>query len=260
VQGALRAAPGEQSARAGVRPGERPLLLVDIDGVLSLFGFSSSSIPEGRFHSIDGIPHFLSTTASQHLLSLVSLFDLVWASGWEEKADEYLPHLLGLPRGLPFLSFSRTLDGVGGVGATGAGDPAASDPEAGDPGAVQTGARITRAHWKLDAIDAYAGPDRPLAWIDDAFNDACLEWAKTRGARTLLVQTAPATGLTEREAARLREWSAACPSSGASSPVPYSSAGGSPSAISSSASSSTNPGSESPAPIFSREARSASNS
>jgi len=159
----------------------RPLLLVDIDGVVSLFGFPPSERPEGVFHSIDGIPHLLSTAAARHLLDLVSVFELAWCSGWEEKANEYLPHLLGLPT-MPFLSFDRS------------------------PGR-------SNAHWKLNAIDAFAGPARPLAWIDDAFNDACHEWAAARGAPTLLVQTEPATGLTEREAVLLRDWapSAAAP-------------------------------------------------
>ena len=170
----------------------RPLLLVDIDGVISLFGFSAGDLRagmrdaqrEGRFHSIDGIPHFLSTAAAENLLSLVSVFDLAWCSGWEEKADEYLPHLLGLPAGLPFLRFERDgmYDGV---------------------------ARVTRAHWKLDAIDAFAGPRRPLAWIDDAFNEACHAWAAARGGPTLLVQTAPEIGFTRREALQLTEWAGA---------------------------------------------------
>ncbi len=43
--------------------------MVDIDGVISLFGgvragigsqIDSSTRPDGVFHSIDGIPHFLS--------------------------------------------------------------------------------------------------------------------------------------------------------------------------------------------------------
>ena len=51
-----------------------------------------------RFHSIDGIPHFLSATAAAHLLELAEHFELVWASGWEEKANEHLPHLLGPAR------------------------------------------------------------------------------------------------------------------------------------------------------------------
>jgi hypothetical protein len=151
--------------------------MIDIDGVISLFGFSAHSRPDGSFHSIDGIFHFLSSAAAAHLLALVSVFDLVWASGWEEKANEYLPHLLGLPAPLPFLRFSR---GAGGT-------------------------RSTNAHWKLQAIEDYAGP-RPLAWIDDAFNDACHAWAQARPAPTLLVQTNPAVGLTEHETDLLLDW------------------------------------------------------
>jgi hypothetical protein len=160
----------------------KPLLMVDIDGVLSLFGFPVHDPPEGSWHSIDGIPHFLSAAAARHLLALVSLFEPVWCSGWEEKADEHLPHLLGLPRGLPHLSFER------GAAA----------------------GESLHGHWKLAAIDAYAGV-RPLAWIDDCIDHACEDWAQARTARTLLVHTSPARGLTEREAAQLCAWA---PSSG----------------------------------------------
>ena len=165
--------------------------MVDIDGVISLFGFPGSALPvpptgasthagapAGSFHSIDGIPHFLSSTAASHLLALGSIFDLVWASGWEEKANEYLPHLLGLAEPLPFLRFERR---------TGAG-------------------KSMNAHWKLAAIDDYAGA-RSLAWIDDAFDASCHEWSIARSAPTLLVQTSPAVGLTERETNRLLDWS-----------------------------------------------------
>ena len=177
----------------GVRaPGEtaqKPLLMVDIDGVISLFGVPGHAPPrpapgspggpgperpEGALHSIDGTPHFLSSTAAAHLLGLAQDFDLVWASGWEERAEEHLPRLLGLPEGLPFLRFERS------------------------PGRGH-------AHWKLAAIDAYAGL-RPLAWIDDAFNQACHDWASERPSPTLLVSTAPEEGLTVREAELLAGW------------------------------------------------------
>jgi hypothetical protein len=171
------AQPTPHAARAGAldptRTGERPLLLVDVDGVISLFGFEGSERPAGSFHWIDGMPHFLSAAAGEHLLSLREDFELVWASGWEERANEYLPHLLGVPE-LPHLRFERA------VGRA-------------------------NAHWKLDAIDAHAG-ERPLAWVDDAFNEACHEWAGARSAPTLLVQTAPASGLTPREAQLLLSW------------------------------------------------------
>jgi hypothetical protein len=175
----------------GSQDGSRPLLLVDIDGVISLFGLCLDAAGQprgvdGSFHSIDGIPHFLSSTAAAHLLALAPLFDLVWASGWEEKADEHLPHLLGLPAALPFLRFSRRpLPVAGGAGG-----------------------RVTSGHWKLDAIDAYAGR-RPLAWIDDALGPACQQWAAARPAPTLLVPTAPELGLTSREAQLLADWALA---------------------------------------------------
>jgi hypothetical protein len=150
--------------------------MVDVDGVISLFGadWRTRDPGEGSFHSIEGIPHFLSSTAAAHLLDLGRDFDLVWASGWEERADEHLPHLLGLPRGLPFLRFERSV----GRG---------------------------NAHWKLQAIERHAG-DRPLAWVDDALDERCREWALARRFPTLLVQTAPEQGLTGREAIELRSW------------------------------------------------------
>jgi Swiss Army Knife RNA repair-like protein len=152
----------------------KPLLLVDIDGVLSLWGFGMDGWPtDGAWHQIDGISHFLSGRAARHLQALCERYDPVWCSGWEEKADEHLPHLLGLPR-FPHLSFDR------------------------NPGRGNS-------HWKLAAIDAYAG-QRPLAWIDDAFNDACHTWAAERSAPTLLVRTAHTTGLDDDAAAELTAW------------------------------------------------------
>jgi hypothetical protein len=170
------------TARRAVRPvtesarmQDKPVLFVDIDGVISLWGFASNDRPAGSLHNVDGAIHFLSADAGMHLLALARRFDIVWCSGWEEKADEHLPLALDLPRGLPFLSFDR------------------------NPGRGH-------GHWKLPAIDAYAGPDRPLAWIDDAHDDACRAWAARRAAPTLLVATSPATGLTHVHAARLQAW------------------------------------------------------
>jgi hypothetical protein len=156
----------------------RPLLLVDIDGVVSLFGFDHRQPPPGRFVSVDGLVHYLSQGAAEQLLALGHRFELTWCSGWEEKADEHLPQALGLPAGLPHLSFT---DG---------GD---------QPG----------RHWKLDAIDAFAGPDRPLAWVDDTHDESCRSWATARAAPTLLITTDPATGLTPAQAASLTAWARA---------------------------------------------------
>jgi hypothetical protein len=52
-------------------PIEPPLMLVDVDGVISLFGFDPSRPPEGRFELVDGIAHFISATAGKHLCTHV---------------------------------------------------------------------------------------------------------------------------------------------------------------------------------------------
>lgn len=153
------------------------MLFIDIDGVISLWGFDLTRRPAGAFHSVDGVLHFLSATAGNHLLTLCTRFEPVWCSGWEEKANEALGHAIGVGP-FPYLCFDR-------------------DPGRGHP------------HWKLAAIDGYAGADRPLAWIDDAFNEACHAWAAERGAPTLLVRTDPRTGLTAEHVAALTAWPAA---------------------------------------------------
>jgi hypothetical protein len=150
----------------------KPLLFVDIDGVISLFGFASDRCPAGAWVNVDGVLHLLSATAGAHLLALDEAFDLVWASGWEEKANDHLPRALALPGALPFLTFDVP------------------------PGS---------GHWKIAAIEAYAG-ERPLAWIDDCHDAACRDWAARRAAPTLLVATQPHTGLTGEHVARLAAW------------------------------------------------------
>lgn len=150
-----------------------PLLLVDVDGVISLFGFESSTRPRGSFETVDGIPHYLSAAAGEHLRRLASHFEVVWCTGWEDRANEYLPRVLGLPAPFPHLTFAG-------------------------PGSGER-------HWKLDAIERHAGPDRPLAWIDDDHRD-CEDWAAQRPGPTLLVTTDPPVGITDEHVRRLVDW------------------------------------------------------
>ncbi len=154
---------------------DRPILFLDIDGVISLFGFPTEGPVPGRFHMVDGIAHCIGESCGPRLARLLDRYEAVWASGWEEKANEYLPLLLELPElDLPALSF--------------------------DGGAV-----FGSAHWKLAAIDRYAA-DRPAAWVDDNLDERCRRWASERDAPTLLIATEPATGLSDEHVDRLLEW------------------------------------------------------
>jgi HAD domain in Swiss Army Knife RNA repair proteins len=155
---------------------QAPILFVDVDGVISLFGFAPDvgELP-GPLHWIDGVAHCIPEDIGGRLVTLAERFELVWATGWEERANEYLPHLLRLPFGdLPWLSFEGR-------------------------------AVFGSAHWKVDAIDRYAG-DRPAAWIDDNLGEECHAWAQGRAAPTLLIETSPPVGLTDEHVSELLDW------------------------------------------------------
>jgi hypothetical protein len=154
---------------------DKPLLLVDVDGVISLFGFDPGSVPAGQYVNVDGIVHLLSATAGGHLRKLARAYELAWCTGWEEKAEEHLPLALEIPGGRPWVVF----------------DPRAT---------------TTLGNWKLSAIDRFAAPTRPLAWIDDAHDASCRAWAGARAAPTLLLTTDPAVGLTGEHVAVLLGW------------------------------------------------------
>jgi hypothetical protein len=154
---------------------ERPILALDVDGVISLFGFNGpvTDVP-GRFHLIDGMAHCIPEGINERLSRLADDYDLVWATGWEDRANDRLPEILGLPGELPFLTFDGN-------------------------------ARFGSAHWKIAAIDRYAG-ERPLAWVDDCIDETCQAWAVGRAAPTLLVPTEPDRGLTDKHVDTLLSW------------------------------------------------------
>jgi hypothetical protein len=154
----------------------KPVLFLDVDGVISLFGFSPSiaALP-GPIHFIDGVAHCIPGDVGARVARLAEHFDLVWATGWEQRANEHLPFLLELPFGdLPCLTF-------GGRAVFGS------------------------AHWKLEAIDEYAG-ERPAAWVDDSVDETCHAWAESREAPTLIVVTESAVGLQDEHVEQLAAW------------------------------------------------------
>lgn len=126
-----------------------------------------------KLELVDGVPHAISLPAGDRLLRLSEHFELVWATGWEDKANFYLPSILGLPE-LPYVSFD-------------------------------VAARAGGAHWKLRPLEEYAS-GRAMAWIDDNFDQSCYEWAEKREEPTLLVPTETHLGLEEAQVTTLESW------------------------------------------------------
>jgi hypothetical protein len=152
----------------------RPILAIDVDGVISLFGYDQPPTKdEAKFELVDGMVHCISLRAGERLMRLSEYYEMVWASGWEDRANDYLPNILGLPE-LPHLSF----DGA---------------------------ARFGSAHWKLGPLDDYCR-GRAVAWVDDNFDESCYEWARSRPEPTLLVPTEAHLGLDEPQTEALAAW------------------------------------------------------
>jgi hypothetical protein len=102
-------------------------------------------------------------------------YESLWATGWGDRANDHLIHILSMPGELEVIEFATrpSTDGSG--------------------------------HWKLEELTERAG-DRPAAWVDDGHNDACADWAAGRSAPTLLVSTDPHIGLTDEHVQELIDW------------------------------------------------------
>ncbi|WP_425307330.1 HAD domain-containing protein [Ammonicoccus fulvus] len=149
-----------------------PLLFLDVDGVLIPFG--RSDIP--TFGDNPDAAHPLLTRVDPALgprLAALPL-DLVWATTWEEDANDLIAPRLGLGR-LPVVEW---ID---------------ADPPVG-------------VHWKTASLVEAAG-SRPFAWIDDELTGRDQQWIDARHpASVLLLKSRPDVGLTFDQLEEIADW------------------------------------------------------
>jgi hypothetical protein len=156
---------------ASVGTSDRPLLLLDVDGVLQPVG---RSVPPGyeRFTD-DGSDVVLCRTHGLWLTRLATRFDLVWSTTWGPIANLAIGRRLGLPD-LPHIRLHDL---------------------------PSTGTR------KLATVAEYVG-DRAVAWIDDELYEDAVAWATDQAVPTLLRRTAPGVGLRKPDVDALEDFAA----------------------------------------------------
>lgn len=155
----------------------KPLLLVDVDGVTCPFGAGQPSCIDGRFPDEKFVAFVKSTGNEARLKRLQEHFELVWCTGWEDRANDILAPILGLPD-LPVVYVYHAVIGH-------------------------------PIHWKYEGIKEFVG-HRPYAFIDDDINDFGLTYASFRDQEipTLWLPIRCSVGLTDEHVAILENFAA----------------------------------------------------
>jgi hypothetical protein len=150
----------------------RPVLLLDVDGVLNPYG--TVECPEG-FTEYDLFPGEESVRVcpahGEWISELGYVFDVAWATGWNDDANHVLAPLLGIAA-LPVVTMPLP---------------------------------PFQPHEKVPPIARFAG-ERPAVWIDDLHPAQAWTWSADRPQPTLLIPVAPAVGLTRRVVDQALTW------------------------------------------------------
>ncbi len=172
----------------------RPLVLLDVDGVLNALGPADGAWPDWEVGAASALGRDWPIRWSPSVVSAVRSWrdtaDVQWLTTWGAEANGSLRQVLGLPE-LP-------------VAGTADEPPPATPPPSGAASAL---AAVTPAApaptgrwWKFDVVRRLvtADPLRPLVWLDDDLVavDEIRAWTRAR-ARCLLIAPEPRRGLVQ---------------------------------------------------------------
>lgn len=156
-----------------------PILFLDVDGVLVPYGTGaapdSATVLLGGPEADEELLSRINPALGPKLLSLGC--ELVWATGWEDDANEVISPRVGLPQ-LPVLAWN--FDSL-------------------EPGPAGL-------HWKTRGLVAWAS-GRPFVWVDDEISNVDRDWvALDHPGHALLHRVDSRTGLTEDDLAVIERW------------------------------------------------------
>jgi hypothetical protein len=160
-------------AQEQLQPVTRPLLLLDVDGVLNPYGFSRrpAGFTDHRLFPEDDEPVLVNPEHGIWISELARVFEVTWATAWNDDANRLLAPLLGIA---PLAVLTMP--------------PAPFEPS----DKVQIVSRLAQ--------------DRPAVWIDDLHTAKAHAWANNRAEPTLLITIAPSIGLTRDSVDQALTW------------------------------------------------------
>lgn len=169
----------------------RPVLYVDVDGVLNVF---QSFDHKGEKFTANGYQIRVPSGVRKRIARLSEHFQMAWGTAWEHKAPRYLSPHLGFGADWPVADYFNKLHGTTTL-----------------PLGVKLSDALGEGRtWKLAGLLEHAAThEQPFAWLDDDLgSDAYAAFAQitASGRPAMLSQTDPAFGLTDGHVEALIDW------------------------------------------------------
>lgn len=173
----------------------RPLVLLDVDGVLNALGPGAAwpdwqtgdAVADGRRFRIRWSPSVVS-----RVVRWSKVTDVHWLTTWGHDANRSLRHLVDLPE-LP----------VAGTYDDDQDDWVPPDADSHAEAAPAGPDELTGQWWKFDVVRRLvrADPERPLVWLDDdlAVASDMVAWTREHATASLLVAPDPGSGLVSHD-------------------------------------------------------------
>lgn len=161
----------------------KPFFLIDIDGVLNPDWSNSEAKKNGIrriWHVQSGSVRYrmlLNPTHGSWLNELSEFFQLVWATTWQDEANDAIRHKLGIPE-LPVIYF--------------------------------TSKEWVTNHSKVPDVLNYVG-DTPFVWIEDDLTDRDREMLKNSGTNHRIFEIDPKIGFQREHVDAALKWNSELP-------------------------------------------------